>query len=159
MTTKTTSAIQHLKDLKHSFDCQKHPNISVNYVPVYNYSDKTANGLTRCIVDFLNLSGHQAERINTMGRMIDNSFEFTDALGFRRKAGGVKWVKGTTTKGSADISAIISGKAVKIEVKVGKDRIRPDQITYAQSVIQAGGVYIIARNFEEFYQWYLNYMQ
>ena len=31
------------------------------------YSDNTANGLTKCIVDWLNFSGHYANRINTMG--------------------------------------------------------------------------------------------
>ena len=34
------------------------------------YRDDNANALTRCVIDFLNLSGHMAERINCTGRYI-----------------------------------------------------------------------------------------
>ena len=148
-----------LKQLKHADDCQKYPNIKPSYIAPYNYTDKTANGLTRCVIDWINLNGHQAERINSMGRMIDESYEFTDVLGHRRKAGGIRWIKGTTTKGTADISATIAGRSVKVEVKVGKDRQRPDQVKYQQAVERAGGVYIIVKSFDEFYQWYLKFTE
>ena len=42
----------------------KYPNVPDHCVPSPKYSDKTANGLTKCITDFLKLQGWQEERIS-----------------------------------------------------------------------------------------------
>jgi hypothetical protein len=118
--------------------------------------------LTRCIIDWITFKGGQAERINTMGRRIDNTKTVKDVLGFTRVVGSVSWQKGTGTKGSADISATIPmvvnnmkvGVSVKIEVKYGKDRQSEDQKKYEHSINEAGGIYVIARNIDEFIEWY-----
>jgi len=73
----------------------------------YTKTDNGANGLTRCIIDWITFNGGQAERINTMGRRIDNRETITDVMGYTRTIGSVSWQKGTGTKGSADISATI----------------------------------------------------
>jgi len=57
-------------------------------------------------------------------------------------------------KGSADISAIIAGQSVKIELKVVRDHTRPEQVTYKQQVEKAGGIYLLIHTFDESYQWY-----
>ena len=125
----------------------------------YDKNDNSANGLTRCAIDFLTYNGHQAERINTMGRMKDNKREVKDVLGRTRIVGSVEWQKGTGTKGSADISATIKptwskfGISVKIEVKM-KDKQSLDQKLYEQSINQAGGVYIIIRSLGDLMAWY-----
>jgi hypothetical protein len=124
-------------------------------LPVKAYSDKTANGLTRCIIDFLKLSGWQAERINTTGRPIDRRQIVTNILGQQRQIGSVEWIRSGSTPGSADISATIRGRSVKIEVKIGSDRQSAAQIRYQQAIEKAGGVYIVARTFDQFYGWYL----
>ena len=130
----------------------------------YDKSDKTANGLTRCIIDFLTWSGHQAERINTMGRRVDNKKEVKDVLGRVRIVGSAEWQKGTGTKGSADISATIKptwsdyGISVKIEVKIGKDKMSDHQRKYESAINQAGGVYIIAKDLDGFVEWYDNFV-
>jgi len=94
---------------------KKYPNFP--YPPTPSYTDKTSNGLTKCIVDFLNLSGHHAERINSMGFAKDNRRKVVDVVGQTRTIGDVTWIKGNTQKGTADISATIHGQSVKIEVK------------------------------------------
>ena len=78
----------------------------------------------------------------------------TDVLGRSRVIGSVEWRPSGTTKGSADISAIIRGQSVKIEVKIGHDRQSDAQRDYQASVEQAGGMYYIARNFTDFIAWY-----
>lgn len=143
-----TPAIKELQLKVHAWECSLHPNIPAAYIPLNNYTDKTANGLTRCIVDFIRANGGQAERINTTGMPI-----------IRQLPSGcteTTWRKGNTTKGSADISAIICGKSVKIEVKIGHDRQSDAQRRYQQAVENAGGLYFIAKNFEEFLTWYNN---
>ena len=62
----------------------------------------------------------------------------------------------TGTKGSADISAIIQGRSVKIEVKFGKDRQSEVQKQYQESVESAGGIYYIAKDFDSFILFYNN---
>jgi preprotein translocase subunit SecA len=74
-------------------------------------------------------------------------------MGVRRTIGRFEWVYGTGTRGSADISATIAGKSVKIEVKI-KDQQSQHQKEYQRQVEAAGGIYVIARNFQEFNDWY-----
>jgi hypothetical protein len=136
--------------LKQTIDSVKYPNMPIDYIPLYKYTDKTANGLTRCIIDYLEFNGCQAERISTTGRMVDNTKTFTNVIGITKQIGQKKWIKGSGTKGSADISATINGKSVKIEVKIGKDRQSEHQKKYQESIEKSGGIYLIAKSFEDF---------
>ena len=119
------------------------------------YRDDTANGLTKCICDFIRLHNGQAERINSMGRPIDRRQTFTDVVGITRTIGSVEWVPGTTTAGTADVSATIKGQSVKIEIKIGSDHQSQAQKDYQRNIETAGGIYYIARNFTTFVEWYI----
>lgn len=118
------------------------------------YNDRTANGLTKAIVDYLQLEGWQAERIAVMGRCVDNTRVVKDVLGNSKKIGSVKWIPGQMTPGSADISATIKGRSVKLEVKIGKDRQSEAQKKYQESIERAGGTYVVCRSFDDFLSWY-----
>lgn len=119
------------------------------------YTDKTTNGLTRAILDFLNFSGHWASRVNTQGQarvqkiprysLISGKVEYTDK---------VTWTKSTTRKGTPDISAIVHGRAVKIEIKVGADTMREDQLREQVRIENAGGLYHTATSFPSFLHWF-----
>jgi len=121
---------------------------------IHQYKPSTANGLTRCVIDWIKFSGGQAERISVTGRMIDNTKVVSDVMGHRRIVGSVSYQKSSMTKGSADISAIINGRSVKIEIKIGRDRQSDAQKQYEQSVTKAGGVYIIVHTLEDFVNWW-----
>ena len=151
---KKPQAVKELEELADIENQRLHPNIPTKYLARSKYRDDTANGLTKCIIDFIRLNGGQAERINTMGIPRDNRKTVTDVLGRDRLIGSVEWRTSGTTKGSADISATIRGQSVKIEVKIGHDRQSDAQRDYQASVEQAGGVYYIARNFTDFVSWY-----
>ncbi|HEX7584876.1 MAG TPA: hypothetical protein VF373_09330, partial [Prolixibacteraceae bacterium] len=96
----------------------KHPGILPELLPRPGLKDKTSNQLTGSIIKFLQLKGHQAERISTTGRVIDQRKTYTDVLGHTRQVGSLKWIPTSGTRGSADIAATIHGKSVKIEVKI-----------------------------------------
>jgi hypothetical protein len=147
-------AIQILKQLKQDEQRKLYPNVPEHGMKPVKYKDKTANGLTKCILDFLNLSGHFAERINTMGRMIDGRKQVTDVIGRTKTIGSAKYIPTTGTKGSSDISATINGKSVKIEVKIGSDRQSEAQKVYQERTQRSGGIYLIARDFDSFYNDY-----
>lgn len=133
---------------------RNNPTIPAEWLAPRKYTDNSANNLTRCIIDFLKLSGWQAERINNTGRRIDTQQTFIDVVGRSRTIGSSKWIKGTGTNGTADISATINGRSVKIEVKYNRDRQSEAQRTYQSQVQQAGGIYIVSSSFEQFLNWY-----
>lgn len=118
------------------------------------HRDDTANGLTRCIIAYLKYKGWQAERINTTGIPLDTRRTVTDVLGRTRTIGSVQWRTSGATVGSADISATIKGRSVKIEVKAGRDRMSEAQRKYQHDIEAAGGFYYIAHNFTDFWKWY-----
>jgi hypothetical protein len=144
------------KALLHQLKLQRyaitHPNYPQDYIPKTMYKDSTANGLTRAICDYINYNGYQAERINTMGTAREKKTTAGKVI-------GVTWTKGTSTAGSADISATIKGRSVKIEIKIGKDRQSDAQKRYQENIEKAGGTYIIAKDFDSFVEWYENFIQ
>jgi len=103
------------------------------------YSDKTANGLTRMIIDYIKFIGGYAVRINTQG-------QYSEKLG--------KWIKGSTERGTADIMGCYNGRHFSIEVKIGYDTQSSDQLKICKRVEAAGGCYYVSRRFGNFYDWF-----
>ncbi|MCQ2271156.1 MAG: hypothetical protein MJZ52_08050, partial [Bacteroidales bacterium] len=91
-------------------------------------------------MDYIRLQGGQAERINTTGIPQDTRQQVTDVLGRTRTIGSVTWRTGGGTRGSADISATIRGRSVKIEVKIGRDHQSEAQRQYQAAIEAAGGL-------------------
>jgi len=152
--TSTRQGLQVLRDLHLTADRLRYPNVPEYGRVIPNYTDKTANGLTKCIIDFIRLNNFQSERINCTGRVIDRRKTYTDVLGHSRTVGSIDYVKTSGQTGTADISATIQGRSVKIEVKIGRDRQRPEQIEYQKQIEASGGLYFIATDFEQFFTWY-----
>jgi len=141
--------LKELITLKWEEDCNK-TKMPPEYVPRTKFSDKTANELTKAVITFIKLKGGQAERISNTGRYVDDSKIFTDVIGRTRKIGSGKYIKGSGTNGTADISATINGRSVKIEIKIGADRQSEAQKKYQDDVERAGGIYLIAKTWEGF---------
>ncbi len=132
------------------------------YYPKFTYTDASTNGLTKCVIDYVNFSGFQAERINSTGAIKDGRKTSTDVLGNTRTIGSVQWIKSTTQTGTADISATIKGKSIKIEIKceaTGDRYQSTGQIEYQRQIERAGGVYLIVRNFSQFYEWFNDFVK
>lgn len=124
-------------------------------IPKPKYTDNSANNLTKSIIAWIELNGYQAERISSTGRYVDNKKTVKNIMGQSITIGSGQYIPGSGTKGTADISATIKGKSIKIEVKYGKDRQSDVQKQYQASIERSGGVYFIAKTFEEFYNFYL----
>ncbi|MFV8269711.1 hypothetical protein ACNQGP_07205 [Flavobacterium sp. GT2N3] len=132
------------------------------YYPKFTYTDATTNGLTKCVVEFINLNGFQAERINSTGAIKDGRKTSKDVLGNIRTIGSVQWIKGSGKTGTADISATIKGRSIKIEIKceaTGDNKQSREQIEYQKQIERAGGVYIVVRNFTQFYDWFIDFVK
>jgi len=108
------------------------------YLPSHvktTFRDDTANALTKSIVAWLELHGCFAGRVNVTG-IYDSKLKRYRHSGSRR--------------GMADIAAVVGGKHVSIEVKTGKDRMRPEQLKVKQEIEQASGLFIVVSSFDDF---------
>jgi hypothetical protein len=142
----------------------KHPifdETDLNNFRYYTRNCNSTNGLTQGIIEYLTWNGCQAERINTTGRKISTKEIVTDIVGFKKQIGSEHWIKGTGTKGSPDIHAMIPivingqklAQTLKIEVKYAKDRQSDYQKKYERIVNEMGGIYYIARNIDDTIEW------
>ncbi|GAB4038656.1 hypothetical protein [Spirosoma jeollabukense] len=142
--SKTEStALKQLVALKELYLATRYPNVPASFRPKPKYEDRTANGLTRCILDFIKFSGGFATRIQSQGQ-------------YRPGAGGRKgmYTYGTTRKGTADIHAVINGLHLSLEIKVGADRMSDAQRQMQADIQKAGGLYYVARDFDSFMIWF-----
>lgn len=114
------------------------------------YQDNTANGLTRCIIDWLTFNGNYANRVNTMGVARIEKIE----LAFGRTMQKIHYTPSTTNRGTADITAVLKGKHVSIEVKVGRDRQSKQQKEEQIRIERAGRIYFIAKDMPSFLKFY-----
>lgn len=148
---RKSEAVKQLEIALWEHSIKQHPQAAASlpksYFPKPKREDGTANGLTQCIIDYIRLNGWQAERIAVTGR----ANEIKNSQG---QTVGVKWTKSHMQVGTADISATIAGRSVKIEVKIGTDRQSEEQHRYQQQIEAAGGLYYIARNFTDFECWF-----
>lgn len=150
---KKPQAVKMLEQAAHRNSCYKHPTLKAEYIPKPKLRDDTANGLTKCIILLVELLGGQAERINSTGRVVMQHSRVWRG-GKMIDQATPKYIPTAGVKGTADISATIGGRSVKIEVKVGRDRQREEQKAYQQQIERAGGLYVIARDLQGFADWY-----
>lgn len=64
---KSSIALAELKKLALDENRRKHPTLPEYAQYIKPYTDKTANGLTRAVIDYLRFMGHLAERISVTG--------------------------------------------------------------------------------------------
>ena len=137
-----SEAVKELEILCDEYRKKRNPDAKKKY-----YSDRTASELEKCIINYCHLFGVFAEKVQSMGRTI-----------FK---GQPIYVRNSNTTGQADLSLIINGKAVKVEVKCKwtGDRYQNEaQKAYQRNVERSGGIYIIIRDFAEFKQWFDNFL-
>ena len=103
------------------------------------FRDDTANGLAQLIQMHGLWNGYFVGRVNTTGIYGQKTGKF-------RRTGA--------RKGMADLSVVIDGKPVQVEIKAGKDRARPDQLETAAAYEQAGGRYVFVHDFAEWLETY-----
>ena len=132
-------AVRELERLANIEAQRLHPSIDSKYLAPRTFRDDTANSLTAAIVKYISLQGGMASRINTTG------------LWDQKRN---KYRVSTQKRGLADIWATYKGLSLQIEVKTSRDRQSKFQEQIQQQQQQAGGLYYIARNFTEFFEWF-----
>ena len=134
------TALTHLCQLADERKAAKHPTLPAHARVKAKYSDQDANSLTRAVVDYLTLSGHFATRLQSTGTY---------------RADLNRYVPSQQRKGMPDVFAVVEGRAVHIEIKVGKDRLSDDQKQAISDLQQAGASVFVATTFQGFYDWFI----
>ena len=57
-------------------------------------------------------------------------------------------------KGVSDILACFQGQLIAIEIKIGKDRLSPEQTGFLENVSAVGGNTFVASDFADFEKWW-----
>ncbi len=130
-------ALAHLCQLADAHKAAKHP--AFPYPVKSKYSDRDANGLTKCVVDYCNLSGHFATRLASTGTF---------------RADLQKFVASQQRAGLPDILAVVEGRAVFVEVKAGKDQLSEKQKDTIRALEKSGASVYVAHSFAGFLDWF-----
>lgn len=154
---KQSTALQELIELRMQRDRERTPLYPDAYRIKPKYDTATANGLTKAIIDYIDLKGGWATRISVEGRMIKTSTRSSGVFG-SNKTDQYKRIPSSVKRGTADIHAVYLGRHISIEVKIGADRQSDEQKEIEQLINDAGGHYFIARTFEAFHE-FINTIQ
>jgi hypothetical protein len=120
----------------------------VRYVLKPSFKQNGSNETEKSIVAFIEEMGGIAERTKVMGRKVGHDVVQADVMGKVTQVSKARWIRSTGKKGSADVHATYKGKSYSIEVKYGKDRMSDYQRNYASKFEKAGGIYMIAKDFD-----------
>ena len=132
---------------------KKFPDWREGWRAVPTFTDKTTNGLTKCIKTLAKIKGFHCERVANHGRLVDNTSTFVDVAGRVRKIGSVNWIRGSGMDGSADLHMVVAGRAIFVEIKRGYDKLSEAQQKYKASVERSGAMFVVIRSFAEFVTW------
>jgi len=143
-----------LRELALADSWEKFPNMPDYARCTRAYNDRTANGLSKCILDFCRMKGHLAERTGCTRRYVDQTKIVTDTLSFTKRIGSGKWIPTSGTKGTSDLHLLINGVSIACEIKMPGDKMRPDQVKYKEAFERAGGRYFTCGSFNEFLTYY-----
>lgn len=128
--------LKELAKLANELNAEKHPDFPPHALVKKRFKDTTANDLTKTIIwDMVHVREGVAYRIN-------NGATYDRAKGVYRK--------GVQRKGVPDIIGIIDGRFIGIEVKIGTDRQSADQKEVEREINDAGGVYFIAKTYDDY---------
>ena len=96
--------------------------------------------LTNAIIHFLYTRGSYAWRASSQGTYDSKTARYRTAA----------------KKGVSDILAIIPphGRTLAIEVKIGADRLRPEQEGFLATIVHHGGLATVAKALPDFIAWY-----
>lgn len=118
----------------------KYPAIPAHARTRAKFNDQSTNALTSAILEAFKIHGIFATRLDSKGT-------YNVALG--------RFIPSQQRRGMPDISAILGGHAVYVEVKclATRDRIRPEQEATIAELRRNGAKVFIAEDFEGFWTW------
>ena len=94
----------------------------------------SATELTNLVIDFLYRAGAYPWRASSVGVYDKQRATF----------------RASAKKGVSDVLACYRGRLIAVEIKIGKDKLSPEQTGFIENVRHAGGIAFVATDFEQF---------
>lgn len=108
------------------------------------------NYLQGRIVMFVKEQGGVLYRVNVGGIYREGKEEYNETVGRKVRQKG-NWIQSGSTKGVPDLVGMTSGgRFLAVEVKYGKDTMKPIQEKRRNEILSTGGIHIIAKTYEQF---------
>jgi hypothetical protein len=128
---------------------QDYPSVPEHALFGRKFGDKTANALTGAIEFYINTTGEGfVWRQGSEGRFRPGETVIDGLWGVKKQLKG-KWLPGLTN-GIGDLMGNFRGRPVAIEIKIGKDKQSDKQKEFQRKFEKSGGIYLIARSWEDF---------
>src|SRR5687767_1499719 len=140
--------LRELTEFKLKTDRENNPNVPVYAVPRTLFSDKKANDLAKAIKAFCEIKGIMCQRTGNEGRFRPGK-NYVDVIGRTRIMKGT-WLPGQNN-GQGDLMLTIKGRVYWVEIKIGRDTQSEAQKDFENQVKRSGGVYVIVKTWEDFY--------
>ena len=134
-----SAALTYLNTLADQRKAERSPHFPTKFIPRSKYNDRDANSLTRCVVDYCNLTGHFATRLQSTGTY---------------RADVSKYIPSQQRAGLPDVFAVVEGRAVFVEVKHGADGLSDVKKGTISDLQSEGARVYVARDFQSFYDWF-----
>lgn len=126
-----SEALQDLEKLSYEEKRRLYPGVPSCALIKTKYTDTTTNDLQTALVDYIDVIGGWATRINTQGQWIEK-------LG--------RHIPGQTKRGTTDIIGVLpGGKFIAIECKQPGEKLRDEQFEVKDDIIKANGLHLVAR--------------
>jgi len=137
---KDRAALRILEGLVEAQNRKRYPMIPEHARPRVRFNDQTTNDLTSAILEAFKVHGIFATRLDSKGTY---------------NAGLGRFIPSRQRKGMPDVSALLAGRSLYVEVKckATKDKIRPDQEATIAELRRSGARVCIAEDFQEFWEW------
>lgn len=134
-----STAIKHLVSLELDYKRKRYPNVPERHLVKPKFLVKDTNSLTKAVLRCLELHGCYVTRVQSQG-------QWNPALG--------RFTQSTTKRVTADLHAVVNGRHVSIEIKWGRDRLSTSQKATAKHVENAGGLYVVVKDYDAFWAWF-----
>jgi hypothetical protein len=110
------TAIEQLKNLAKASLRAKLLFASIFALTLSSYSVRSVNDLTKSIIDWLVLNGHQAQRLNNKGEFVKYPMLTKDCMGNAITIRRTLWVEGASRKSNAKIYCRINGIPIMVDI-------------------------------------------
>lgn len=103
-------------------------------------------------------SGDMSQATELTNAVIDYIYR-QEGFAYRAESSGVfdsklQLYRTAPKKGVSDIIGIYKGKFLAVEIKIGKDRLSPEQIGFLKNIAHCGGYTFVAKDLPSFQEWF-----
>ena len=151
--------LKRLEQLVWERDCSR-TQMPKDYVPKTKFGDSTSGELAKSVSTWIEIWNGFSTRMSVEGRVIEGKLLEKNVLGQQKRTPS-KRIPSSNLKGSADTTGCFLSVRLEVEIKIGSDTMKEDQIKFRDRIKKADGFFMEVKTFDDFiYKWelFINYL-